>query len=261
MEALYILNENAYYLRMALTSLSSLRKYNPELKTTIIFVEDNCRDSRDISISGIRPLKKELFFNYCQENNIKIDIYKNVDLKEENGYYSAQRVLFANYKNETILLLDADTIIYDNISYLFEKYKHKDIVATTNTFGDHFNLIWDNKEIKPLNSGVVIFNKGLLSAYGERILEYTTSLKNKTHPLSEWLYSVSPEANGREELAFNLFILENDLNYEYFEKSDVQKEVLIDQAKIFHTLTPNWINFMNGIKPKKKLTTKFIKNR
>jgi len=259
MEVLYILNENPYYLKMALTSLSSLRRYNPELKTTVIFVEDNCRDNRDISISGIRPEKKENFFAFCKENKIEVDIYQNVDLKEENGYYSAQRMLFKNYKSEKILLLDADTIIFEEISSLFDKYKNKDIVATTNTFGDYYNLNWNEKEIKPLNSGVVIFNNGLLSIYGEKLLEYTIALKNKSHPLSEWLYSVSPEANGREELAFSLFVLDNNLNYEYFEKSEVQKEFLISNTKIFHTLTPNWANFISKNKPKKKLKPKFVK--
>lgn len=255
METIYILNENPRYMTMCKYSLSSLRKHNPKIPVTIIFVEDNCRDNRGINLAKIKSESKDSFFEFCKEQNIKIDVYKDLDLKEENGYYSAQRVLFKEYKQERILLLDADTIIYDEIDSIFEKYKKVDIAATTNTFGDHHLMKWNEKSIRALNSGVVVWNNGLFSKYGEKVINYTTSLKKRTHPMGDWLYRFSAEAEGREELAFNLFILDNYLDFCYFDKEDVQKENLVGSTKIFHTLTPNWLKFVgsktkNYIKPK-----------
>lgn len=255
MHAVYVLNEEPFYMTMACFSLKTLRQYNPILPITIYFVEDNRRDSRTTNdpqalLRAIKMVTKEEFFSLCKSLNVNLQIYKDLDLKEETGYFSMQRIVFRDCLHPTVLLLDADTFIFGDVTSLFEIYKDVDFASTTNTYGDHYFTEWNGKSVRSFNSGVVIFNNQNLKKYADVVYDYCLSLKKKTHPLSEWLWSVSPMATGREELAFTLFALDNNLKYAYFDPSHVQKENWKSPTKIYHTLTHNWLNFYVNCYPK-----------
>jgi len=255
MQAVYVLNEEPFYLTMASYSLRTLRQHNPTLPVTIYFVEDNCRDSRGITNKDtldrhIRLVEKQEFFELCKSLNIELKIYHDLDLKEEKGYFSAQRIVFAECPHERVILIDSDTFIFGDITCLFDIYKDVDFAATTNTFGDHYPTNWKNKSIRSFNSGVVLFNNHLLRKYGEEVYDYCLSLKKKIHPMGEWIHQVSQNATGREELAFTLFALDHELDYVYFDSAHVEKEFYRGPTKIFHTLSHNWLNFFHKEYPK-----------
>lgn len=233
---------------MASYSLKTLREHNPNLPVLIYFVEDQCRDSRGILHKEnlhqkVKLLDKNEFFQFCRKLNIDVKVYSDLDLKEEKGYFSAHRVVFAECPFERVLLIDADTFIFDDVTCLFDIYKDCDFAATTNTFGDHFPTQWKNQSIRSFNSGVVLFNNHLMKKYGEVVYDYCLSLKKKVHPLGEWIYKVSQKATGREELAFTLFALDYDLKYVYFDPKHVNKEFFRPPVKIFHTLSHNWLTY------------------
>ena len=240
---------------MACFSLKTLRQHNPTLPVTIYFVEDNRRDSRTANdpqalLRAIKMVTKEELFSLCKSLNVNLQIYKNLDLKEETGYFSMHRIVFRDCLYSTVLLLDADTFVFGDVTPLFEIYKDVDFASTTNTYGDHYFTKWNGKSVRSFNSGVVIFNNQNLKKYADVVYDYCLSLKKKTHPLSEWLWSVSPMATGREELAFTLFALDNNLKYAYFDPSHVQKENWKSPTKIYHTLTHNWLDFYVNHYPK-----------
>lgn len=248
MRAVYVLNEEPYYMTMASVSFKSLRQHNPNLPVTVYFVEDNRRDSRPTTDPqalqrAIQMVTNEELFSLCKSLNIEMIIYKDLDLKEEKGYFSMQRLVFRDCLYPTVLLLDADTFIFGDVTPLFEIYKDVDFASTTNTYGDHYFTEWNSKSVRSFNSGVVVFNNQNLKKYADVIYDYCLSIKNKTHPLGEWLWSLSPLATGREELAFTLFALDNNLKYAYFDTAHVQKENWTGPTKIYHTLTHNWLNF------------------
>ena len=255
MHAVYVLNEEPFYMTMACFSLKTLRQYNPTLPVTIYFVEDNRRDSRTTNdpqalLRAIKMVTKEELFSLCKSLNVNLQIYKDLDLKEETGYFSMQRIVFRDCLHPTVLLLDADTFIFGDVTPLFEIYKDVDFASTTNTYGDHYFTEWNGKSVRSFNSGVVIFNNQNLKKYADVVYDYCLSLKKKIHPLSQWLWSVSQEATGREELAFTLFALDNNLKYAYFDPSHVQKENWKSPTKIYHTLTHNWLDFYVNHYPK-----------
>jgi hypothetical protein len=249
MQAVYVLNEEPFYMTMASYSFRTLREHNPNLPVLVCFIEDNCRDSRGITnkenlAKKIKLIDKQELFKLCKELNIEIKTYHDLDLKEEKGYFSAQRIVFSDCLFERAILIDADTFIFEDITCLFDIYKDCDFAATTNTFGDHYHTNWKNKSVRSFNSGVVLFNNYLLKRYGDVVYYYCLSLKKKIHPMGEWIYKVSQNASGREELSFTLFALDNDLNYVYFDSSHVEKEFYRGPTKIFHTLSHNWLNFV-----------------
>lgn len=248
LQAVYVLNEEPFYMTMASYSLRTLRQHNPTLPVLVYFIEDNCRDSRGITnkenlARQIRLVSKQELFALFKELNIEFKVYQDLNLKEEKGYFSAQRIVFADCPFERVILIDSDTFIFDDITCLFDIYKDCDFAATTNTFGDHYHTNWKNKSVRSFNSGVVLFNNHLLRQYGEVVYDYCLSLKKKTHPLGEWIYKVSQNASGREELAFTLFALDRELNYMYFDPAHVEKEFYRGPTKIFHTLSHNWLTF------------------
>lgn len=247
MQAVYIVNEEPFYMTMASYSLKTLREYNPTLPVLIYFIEDKCRDSRGITDKDflarrVQLINKKEFLQLCEKFNVEVKVYSDLDLKEEKGYFSAQRIVFAECPFERVILIDADTFIYDDITCLFDIYKDCDFAATTNTFGDHYYTKWKNQSVRSFNSGVVLFNNHLLCKYGELVYDYCLSLKKKVHPLGEWIYQVSQQASGREELAFTLFALDYDLKYVYFDPKHVDKEFFRPPTKIFHTLSHNWLS-------------------
>lgn len=239
---------------MASYSFRTLRQHNPKLPVLVYFVEDKCRDSRGINNKEvlsrqIKLINKEELFQICKELNIELKIYNDLDLKEEKGYFSAQRIVFAECPFERVILIDSDTFIFDDITCLFDIYKDCDFAATTNTFSDHYpNTVFTTtnlkkKSLRAFNSGVVLFNNHLLRKYGEVVYDYCLNLKKKTHPMGDWIYQVSQNAGGREELAFTLFALDRELNYVYFDSTHVEKEFYRGSTKIFHTLSHKWLTF------------------
>lgn len=247
MIVVYLLNEEPLYITMAFYSLNTLRKYNPDISVRIYFVKDNCRDSR--KVGNINEIGKRIgwigqkkFFDFCEKNNIEVIFYNDLDLKEEKGYFSAQRIVFADCLEENVLLMDSDTFIFGDISCFFDIYKNYDFVATINDYGQYKDVTMNGVTFRPFNSGVVLWNNGWFKKYGEQIYDYCIGLKNKTHPLGEFCYSVSKECGGREEFACSLFVTDNKLKFTYFDDLHVQRRNLKGNTRVLHTLTETWPN-------------------
>jgi len=255
MLVVYLLNEEPLYLTMAFYSLQMLRKHNQTIPVRIYFIKDNCRDSR--KVGNLKDVKKRIgyisqkkFFDFCDKQNIEVVIYDDLDLKEETGYFSAQRVVFADCLKEKVLLMDADTFIFGDVGVFFEIYKDYDFVATKNSYGELKSVAINGRDVLPFNSGVVLWNNGWFHKYGEKVYDYCIGLKNKTHPMGEFVHSVSVECGGREEFACSLFVIDNDLKFTYFDASHVQKEKYQGPTKVFHTLTGRWPHFYLRFKDK-----------
>lgn len=248
---------------MAFFSLQTLRKYNPCFPVRVYFIKDNRRDSRNLKNLKykINYVSQQKFFNFCDKQDIEIVEYQNLDLKEETGYFSAQRIVFADCLEEKVLLLDSDTFIFGDVAELFDIYKSYDFVATPNTWGRHKNIFYKGVEFKPVNSGVVLWNNWNFKKYGENVYDYCIGLKKKIHPMGEFIYAESPNGGGREELAASLFVIDNNLKYAYFKSEHVQTEEYLSKTRIFHTLTPRWHHYFSTFKkylPKDKINLRLI---
>ena len=232
---------------MLRVSVTSLRRHNDEIPIDIFFVRDGNRDNRDVggitmSLGGIPRMQSSDLPEFCKAIGANLIDVGVPDLGDENGYASAQRVCLRDSSSEKTLLMDADTFVFGDVANLFKHLDGCQFVADRNSFGEHHTLEYAGKVIRPFNSGVVLWDEGLLREYGTVVGGLSLGLKNGTHPLSGWLHqrsSTSPP-QGREELACSIFVLEKNLGFRYFPKNAVQTENYLGGCVVYHTLTQNW---------------------
>jgi hypothetical protein len=255
MKIIYILNESCFYMRMAWFSLTTLRKFNPEIPVEILFICDNEQDSRYISNYndfdlGLPVFNKDIFIEECvRKFNVKFNVIYNLDMKEEAGYHPVQRIAFKQVADDQILLLDADTFIFGDLTQLFEILKEYQIVADVNEWSQYGKRLFYNGKVRSLfNSGVVLFNNGLLNDYGNFVYDMSLNVKGDIHPVGKWLGDYEKQEGtkgklGREEISFSLFVYDKNLNYRYFRSNEVQTSRIRFKTLIHHTQTQHWIGY------------------
>jgi len=233
-----------------------LRQHNPSVPVVVYYVQDGKRDSRRIPLTEITRALNKLpndylsFSNLCEELNVEVRVRKS---KQEEAYYSLHRLLLQEIEEETVLLLDGDTFIFGNIEGFPQMYAGYDFVATPNSWGMVHPVPGLDPNFRSFNSGVVLCQNGVFKRWMDSIGDYCQRLYDGCHPQSEWLWSVSAECAGREELAASLFVLDNGLKYRYFENEHVQMGSYDSNARILHTLSPNWHSLYNEcFKPQRK---------
>jgi hypothetical protein len=254
MKVLYILNESSFYMKMALFSISTLRKYNDSIPIEVLYICDNGRDNRLIgylnySEFNIESLDKISFFKKCKKFNVKLIVVDDIDLHDENGYHPVQRKEFVRIADDKILLLDADTFIFGDVSCMFDSLNNYDMVMDKNEWG-HFGgkFPYHGQMISPFNSGVVLFNNGILQEYGRQVYDLSMKVKGNDHPVGNWLdkyqkYEGSKGKLGREEIAFTLFVYDNKINFRYSNPKEIQTSKCFCKTMIHHTHTQNYIKY------------------
>jgi len=259
---LYIINDNPLYHAMFSVSVRLLRTRSPQIPIEVIYVKDQNSDSWAESNEIYKSLDQNFVQKYMAWNfeninalsnlcNFKLHVYDKIPYRSQN-FVSMQRCLFENIETENVLLLDVDTFIFRPIDHVFEKYMETDIyacpmVAILNDSKTSrvdkteimFSYLRENKlhkkVILPMNSGVVLFRKNLIKKYGSHVLQYCNELMYKKHPMSDMMFAIRPDGRSREEIAFNLFLLENNISHKFFDPTDIAISKFDQNLSIFHT--------------------------
>ena len=259
---LYILNDNPLYHAMFSVSVRLLRSINPEIPIQLIYVKDSNVDSWSETNEIFKSLDSNFVQKYMAWNfenieglvklcNIDIRVVEKLPYRSQN-FVSMQRCLFEGIDTENVLLLDVDTFIFKPIDYVFTKYKDSDIYACpmvaflkdkdssrVDKTEIMFSYLIENKlhkkVISPMNSGVVLFRKGLIKKYGSCVLKYCNELMYKKHPMSDMMFAVRSDGRSREEFSFNLFALENNISTDFFDETDIAISEFNPNLSIFHT--------------------------
>lgn len=262
MICLYLVNEEPAYIAMLSFSLKLLRLHNPNIPVVVYFIQDGKEDSRNLALNEVsRALNKlpnnyDTFKAFCDELNVEI----RVRIPKEKSYYSLHRLLLQEVNDQTVLLLDGDTFIFDNIEDFPTIYADFDFVATPNSWGMVNPVPGLDSKFKSFNSGVVLCQNGTFQKWMNSLGDYCQKLYDGDHPLSKWLWSVSADCVGREELAASLFVLDNGVKYSYFEDQHVQMGAYDGNTRILHTLSPNWhLLYRQCFAPRHKILFKFKK--
>jgi hypothetical protein len=113
-------------------------------------------------------------------------------------------------------------------------------------FGGKFP--YHGQMISPFNSGVVLFNNGILQEYGRQVYDLSMKVKGNDHPVGNWLdkyqkYEGSKGKLGREEIAFTLFVYDNKINFRYSNPKEIQTSKCFCKTMIHHTHTQNYIKY------------------
>lgn len=254
MKVLYILNESPFYLQLAYFSISTLRKYNRHIPIEILMVLDKQKDNRFIGKFahfdfGIKKFDVKSFKETMEIFDVQFTFIENLDMKEEKGYAPVQRMAFTQVSDDQILLLDADTFIMGDVEPFFEELKYHDLIADLTAWGQWGGKIpFNGTNIYSINSGVVLFNYGLLNEYGRQVYDLSLSIKGETHQIGQWLTEHQKKEGtfgklGREELGFALFIHENNINFRLSKKGEIQTNELKHQTLIHHTQTQNYCRY------------------
>lgn len=274
----YIINQNPIYRGMFSLSVKMLRRHNPNIPVKLLYVEDAGHDTYVPSLQlsqyigaeyGNKYLKLEEtdIFDLCKELNVDVSKLPP-PIQLLNGFNSTHRIHLSQIKEESVLLLDADTFIFEDVESLFrtdkdfladrmQMYMPKDdkmdVEAQTWVFNYEKDKNSDDPvkiRMNPFNSGVVLFNNGTAAEYGRQILRYCNRLLLKKHPMAELMYSMREDGRNREECACTLFILENNLTWDYWDSKEVQTYKLSLPTKVFHTSGPTWPYYFDELAKK-----------
>lgn len=258
----YILNDNPVYQAMYSVSIRLLRRYNPRLPIHLIYVRDGNADSWSQSNKIFSELDKTMVERYMvwgedatlrlsSAMGVTIDVVANLPYKSQN-FISMQRCLFERCNIENALLMDTDTFIFKPIDGVFSIRPDLEMIAcpmvgvvpeTQNTQVIQqkmmFSYFSDGRIVKrsilPMNSGVVLFRKGLLKQYGSTVVDYCNRLNFKKHPMSSMMFVLRSDGRNREEVAFNLFVLERNIKAGYFDQNEIGVFNFERTMSIFHT--------------------------
>ena len=254
MKILYILNESSFYMQMAWFSICTVRKFNPNIPIEILYICDKGRDNRHIGgleryNFGIKKFNRQTFVNDCKVFNVNFNFVYDLDMREESGYHPLQRVAFSQVEDDQILLLDADTFIFEDVRPFFDSLKYHDMVVDLNAWGHWGGEFQNNgRMISPFNSGVVLFNNGILQEYGRQVYDLSMKVKGDDHPVGKWLSEYQNFEGtfgklGREEIAFTLFVYDNNIKFRLSKFREIQTNSIMCKTKIHHTQTQNYIKY------------------
>jgi hypothetical protein len=244
MLCVYLVNEHPFYLGMVDYSLSMLRTYNPTVPVRVYYIEDGAHEADGKFAVRRSPAE---FFDTCQKHNIEV-VKKPVFYPPgEERYVCIHRYLFEEIQEETILYIDGDTFIFGDVGLIFDRYAHVDFAAVRGEWVRSFGYDPKLLPVFPFNSGVMYWNHGWHRRWGAELVERCRNLRERRHPVADWLYEVNPQCYNREEFTLPIFVQDHGLAYEYFHEKDVymlqREEDLLTKVGgqvVLHALTPHW---------------------
>lgn len=211
----YLLNNKNNYLKMAINSISMLRKYNKSIKVICLTTEPI-------------PFPKNL--------NVEIILINNID----TNYFLSNKVYISNLEYASVLYIDSDTFIFDDVEKIFQDNYEFDFYGCENNWAYKLNF----NEFKPVNGGVLLFNN-----YSHKKIyeDFNFKLKNlsKLYPkINRWIKDVNNDWVV-EEFLTSAIVHEEKIPFAFFNKNQVKlieeiKDVYNFETIIFHTFTSNW---------------------
>lgn len=255
----YILNESPIYHAMYSVSVRMLRLHNPDVKIILYYVLDSNSDSWSES-SGLygqidsENAKKYMLLTRLEIEELSAKMGVEVRVRtltyRSQNYAPIQRSLLYDLEFTDVLLLDVDTFFFGDISRVFSLFPDKDFIACpmaalnraeNSIENQNMMFVYRRQDsvvkevVKPFNSGVVLWRRSLLSEYARSVLGYCNELLHKKHPMSDMMYALREDGRSREEIACNLFVLENGLSSSIFDPSDVAIAEYSENLCILHS--------------------------
>lgn len=255
----YILNESPIYHAMYSVSVRMLRLHNPDLKIILYYILDSNSDSWSESNSLYAQIdsesaKRHMLLTRSDIEDVSARMKVEVRIRRltyrSQNYPPLQRALLYDLEFTDVLLLDVDTFCFGDVLRVFSYLPHKDFLAcpmaalnkAENAIEKHrmmFSYRFRGSVVKevvsPFNSGVVLWRRSLLSEYSRSVISRCNELLQKKHPMSDMMYSLREDGRSREEIACNLFVLENGIPSSHFDSRDVAIGEYNENLCLFHS--------------------------
>jgi hypothetical protein len=190
----YVLNLQPSYIRMALTSLATLRQVDPDLPV-IIKIADRM---------GETTVQQKRLFAMAD----RVDYITAVT----GAYFPGNKTILREIDAERIIFIDADTIIFRSLRALDRRFAGYDIAACPSSWvwRRGFKRHFAPDILRPLNSGFVVMSRAFAQTWGTVNAHRPSEMlmDQSRAELVGWLRSVSPDAWPRgdmtlSELAWN----------------------------------------------------------
>ena len=268
----YFSNPHPFYMFMVMNSIKMIRNYNQSIPIYLYFIDTPVAifNSEGInsgeSFNGVHynfdkyDKGKEFFTDFCNLFNVKV-VYK--PWKKDNlEYFPINKIYLCECEAESVAFLDADTFIFRDIEELFDANQKNDFIACKN----HMPSDWSGDFLGStvtFNSGVMLFNNSSHKRIGPLWANQCEEIWRGDTELSSWI------KNGNkwrtEEVSISKVVLDNDIDFSYFPRSQVflpkmQGDVKLYSTIVYHSFTQNWRRVYNLCQgSSRKLKNRFIK--
>jgi hypothetical protein len=248
----YITNEHPFYMRMVSNSIKMLRKANETIPIRLVLIEDKAKHTFLRGVEQGVKFSKDDLLAHCK--NMNVDVWLRPSISD---YFFLNRNYLQDFKEETLFHIDGDTFIFSDVNYLIEKYKDVDIVASHSRWMESMGwdsaLYLDDPQLKPFNSGVVLWNEGWGQKWAKQLPTLCADLVRKKYKAGDWIHRMDVGLHRREEVSVTCFASFNQIECGYFERNEVLLvEIPPDLERagdsiIMHTYSDNYSRVLRKI--------------
>lgn len=244
MKCVYLVNDHPKYMTMVINSVKMLRRHNDSIPIVVLFIY---LDS--ISEAGSR------FFELCKAFDVKIIERGWFNSPGEEDFFFINKTYLKDFEEDSILFIDADTFVFGDVGKIFKKYSGVSFVGCENKWMANWSneLISTSNPISPFNGGILLFNNGFHRECMVKLPDICKKIREKSHPISDWIYQTDPNGYHREEFGTSCNVADSGASYQYFDREycynilrpeDVN---CCEQSIIFHSYVGNWQQIYNKI--------------
>lgn len=197
------------------------------------------------------------FFMSCRKLNALVVSVPKMDIPGEEGYICINRVYFQMMTEDELLYIDSDTFVFGDVGKLFDTCQ-TDFAACPARWVSVRGYP-NTLKIFPFCGGVHLWRNGKHRQWASALPEISKELRERRHPVSEWLYQIDAKCYNREEFTIPIFLERTGLSYQYFQRDEVmllETEADFDNIQnstvIFHCYTGQWTRVMDLLVPKKR---------
>lgn len=255
----YLVSDDPFYCRMALTSIIMLRQYNKEIKVRVFII-------------GNRKTKID---DYAEQLRLEVVHRPPTPAAQEYNYFCLNREYLAECKEETILYIDSDTFIFGNVDSICERYQDVDfaaaqddwIINTPDWQQQHLLESYAQLGVQPVpvfNGGLTLWNKGCVRDWAKKLAITCKELYERKYVLTPWLFGDNRGGYHRETFAICFYIAKKGLRYQLMDNKDVvnlfaEKDWRAWNNKdyiVYHCFTQNWQRLERELKCRNKNSRK-----
>lgn len=188
----YVLNLQPRYVRMALTSLASLRRVDPDLPVIIKVADDPGRPCDS-------PTERKRLFSLADQ----------VDYIVPAGgdYFPANKTVLGEIDADRIIFIDADTVVFGSLRALDRRFAGFDVAASPSpwVWRHGYQRRFAPDIYQPLNSGVVVMGRRFATTWARVNATRPSELLRDARrgALVSWLRTVNPDAWPRGDLTLS----------------------------------------------------------
>jgi hypothetical protein len=245
---LYLIDLSERYVQMVLWSIHSLRQRNTD--PTVVVLVAARPDGLDETCAALRA-----------QLVAAADEVRFVEpLHLESGYFMDNYSHFGSLDFPRLLYLDADTLVFDDVWALAERFDGCDVAARPSDWawraGYRSSMAPD--VVCPMNSGTVLMTGPFAKAWSAESTRRSNALLERADrsELASWLKAITPTAWSRIEWAFSELAWEGSWSVGLL--SDRDCHLLAQQPEredpndwrsctIFHTYTGYWGRCMSRL--------------